>query len=95
MAIRLTCDGPRRVWCCYRCNQMKSDMTPDQWAAFMANTPHWWTTPSLSRRLVRLKRYYTGGIAPDITTIACIAGIGFSRRLTQHSSNTLPSTSPV
>ena len=86
MAIRLASDGPRRVWCCYRCNQIKSDMTPVQWAAFMANTPHWWTTPSFSRRLVRLKRYYTEGKDSDITTIACIAGIGFWRRITHHCS---------
>ena len=62
-------------------------MTPDQWAAFMANTPHWWTTPSFSRRLVTLKRYYTDGMEPDITTVACIAGIGFWRRIAQHCSD--------
>jgi hypothetical protein len=40
--------GTRTVWACVTCNQMKADMLPDHWDAFMAANPGWWNiSPSL------------------------------------------------
>lgn len=33
--------GQRTVECCYACNQMKGDMTPEQWETFRLDTPNW------------------------------------------------------
>jgi hypothetical protein len=27
---------------CYRCNNIKGNMMPDEWTAFMAANPYWW-----------------------------------------------------
>lgn len=35
--------GRRTVPCCRACNEVKGDMAPDQWFAFMAAQPAWWT----------------------------------------------------
>lgn len=36
--------GTTTVWACRQCNQLKADRTPQEWAAFMAENPAWWTT---------------------------------------------------
>ncbi len=33
------------VWCCRQCNEIKSDMMPEDWIAFMASIPRWWEHP--------------------------------------------------
>lgn len=30
------------VRACFACNQLKGDMSPDEWAAYRATTPTWW-----------------------------------------------------
>lgn len=30
------------VIACRACNELKSDMLPEQWAAVMRNVPEWW-----------------------------------------------------
>jgi hypothetical protein len=37
------------VWCCTLCNNIKADMMPEAWLAFMEANPNWW-----------LKRAYVG-----------------------------------
>lgn len=36
--------GRSRVWACFSCNNLKGDMSPDAWRAFMAANPGWWKT---------------------------------------------------
>lgn len=35
--------GDEMIWACWTCNNMKGDMLPGEWAAFMAANPEWWT----------------------------------------------------
>lgn len=34
--------GTFRVPCCLACNQLKGDMTAQQWVQFMHANPEWW-----------------------------------------------------
>lgn len=38
--------GRMTVWACESCNNMKGDMTQDQWSKFMASNPRWWNIRS-------------------------------------------------
>lgn len=40
-----------RVIACLRCNNIKGNMMPDEWAAYMEATPMWWTLTRYQRRL--------------------------------------------
>lgn len=42
-----------RVISCLRCNSLKGDMMPDEWAAFMQANPGWWTQTKYERRVSR------------------------------------------
>lgn len=37
-------NGTHTVWCCRQCNNLKANLTPAQWSAFMALFPKWWQT---------------------------------------------------
>ena len=32
------------VWACFTCNNLKGDMLPSEWQAFMDANPFWWIT---------------------------------------------------
>ena len=34
--------GKEKIVCCNKCNGIKGDMMPDQWAVYMAANPGWW-----------------------------------------------------
>jgi 5-methylcytosine-specific restriction endonuclease McrA len=34
--------GVETVWACWKCNNVKGDMTMPEWEAFMAAHPAWW-----------------------------------------------------
>jgi 5-methylcytosine-specific restriction endonuclease McrA len=34
--------GTKVFSCCFACNQMKGDMTVDQWRQFTKEVPEWW-----------------------------------------------------
>lgn len=34
--------GTYRVWCCAACNNLKGNLRPNEWRAFMAANPNWW-----------------------------------------------------
>ena len=34
--------GRKMVPCCRACNEIKGDMTPDQWSHVMRTVPGWW-----------------------------------------------------
>lgn len=34
--------GRGTVWACRRCNHLKGDMIPEEWAAYMRAVPNWW-----------------------------------------------------
>ena len=38
---------------CRKCNGIKGNMMPDEWAAFMAATPRWWASTRADRRADR------------------------------------------
>jgi hypothetical protein len=41
--------GDRTVWACVTCNQLKTDMLPDEWQTYMDENPRWWgRNPSLA-----------------------------------------------
>jgi hypothetical protein len=40
-----------KVIACLRCNSIKGDMMPDEWAAYMEANPMWWTLTRYQRRL--------------------------------------------
>lgn len=42
--------GLRTVLACFQCNNLKGDMLPDQWTAFMAANPEWWKQPQFQRQ---------------------------------------------
>lgn len=42
--------GTKTVRCCWGCNQMKKDMTPEQWAEFRLANPKWWERAPARRR---------------------------------------------
>jgi hypothetical protein len=37
------------VWACRHCNELKSDMLPDDWQSFMECYPRWWENPLFSK----------------------------------------------
>lgn len=37
--------GCETVWACRLCNELKKDMMPDDWEAFMECFPEWWLRP--------------------------------------------------
>lgn len=41
------------VLACRRCNGIKSDMMPEEWAAFMTAHPKWWLTRAERRKTRR------------------------------------------
>lgn len=43
--VPLSKGGRETVWACFLCNQLKADMMPDDWEAFMASFPQWWDHP--------------------------------------------------
>ena len=53
--IPLSRGGPdtkeNRVLACLRCNSIKGNMMPDEWAAYMEANPMWWTLTRYQRRL--------------------------------------------
>lgn len=34
--------GQFKIWCCSSCNNVKGNMLPAEWEAFMAANPQWW-----------------------------------------------------
>lgn len=34
--------GLHTIWACWTCNNVKGDMLPDEWTAFMLANPEWW-----------------------------------------------------
>jgi hypothetical protein len=52
--------GREKVICCWKCNSLKGDMMPDEWAAYMAANPGWWLLTRAqrkhSRRIAARKR---------------------------------------
>lgn len=40
-----------RVPACLRCNSIKGNMMPDEWAAYMEANPMWWTLTKYQRRI--------------------------------------------
>ncbi|SCB53453.1 HNH endonuclease [Bradyrhizobium yuanmingense] len=45
-----------RVPACLRCNSIKGDMMPDEWAAYMAANPMWWTLTRYQRHLQSISK---------------------------------------
>lgn len=41
--------GRRTVPACWQCNNIKGDMLQDEWQAFMAANPEWWSRPQFQR----------------------------------------------
>lgn len=52
--------GRKTVWACRQCNNLKGDLTPEQWSKVMATFPIWWkrfkTTAEIRTELVALAR---------------------------------------
>lgn len=48
--------GTKTVWACERCNAIKGNMMPDEWAAFMAANPGWWTMGRADIRAAKNQR---------------------------------------
>lgn len=38
--------GTATVACCFKCNQMKANLLPEQWREFMYSNPKWWVQPT-------------------------------------------------
>lgn len=36
--------------CCWHCNNLKGEMSPEQWGDFMTMNPRWWERPEFARR---------------------------------------------
>jgi hypothetical protein len=45
--------GKIKVWCCYVCNAVKRNMTPDQWAFYRDEHPEWWHKGSRAEKAMR------------------------------------------
>lgn len=58
--------GRERIVCCHKCNGIKGDIMPDQWAAYMAANPGWWLLTRAERRARRVARQ---GSAPAPPTV--------------------------
>jgi hypothetical protein len=58
----------KTIGCCFQCNNIKDNMMPEMWQAFMDKNPKWWL---LDRR--RLWRARRGLIAPVRNTPKSIA----------------------
>ena len=65
--------GRVKVWCCVACNNLKGDMLPCEWEAFMATNPEWWKLRRKPKRrgykisiLDDLNSFYRqhGGVVP-------------------------------
>lgn len=41
--------GTKTVFACLACNNIKGDMMPDEWSAYMAENPRWWTRYNSSK----------------------------------------------
>lgn len=46
--------GRKTVICCLKCNNLKGDMLPEAWAAYMAANPDWWKYSRNERKARRL-----------------------------------------
>lgn len=42
-----------KIICCHKCNGLKGDMLPDEWAAYMRANPRWWLLTHAERRASR------------------------------------------
>lgn len=47
--------GVRTVPCCFTCNNMKGQMTPEQWLAFRQENPRWWELPRARFEMMKPK----------------------------------------
>ena len=50
--------GRKTIICCLKCNNLKADMLPEVWAAFMAANPGWWKHSREERKARRLNGPY-------------------------------------
>jgi hypothetical protein len=57
--------GTDTVLCCYQCNQMKSDGSPEEWEAFMRTNPSWWMTGRIFKPVRRWN-----GMCPVLKVVA-------------------------
>lgn len=44
--------GRAKIIACIECNNIKGDMMPETWAAYMLAVPMWWTLTRLERRAI-------------------------------------------
>lgn len=58
--------GKLTVLACFQCNQIKSDMMPDQWEEFCRKNPMWWA----KRQSEYVMPISYVAICPVLTTIA-------------------------
>jgi 5-methylcytosine-specific restriction endonuclease McrA len=47
--------GSSTVRACYHCNNIKGEMSPDEWLMFMRDNPRWWEMPEHRRNRGRSK----------------------------------------
>ena len=47
------------VMACFKCNSVKGNMLPDEWAAFNAENPNWWAIPGGEAKAKRKARAST------------------------------------
>lgn len=57
--------GREKVWACRQCNELKRDMLPNDWRAFMECYPEWWNNPMFKRYGVPEKRRRAWGRGPS------------------------------
>lgn len=56
------------VMACFKCNSVKGNMLPDEWAAFNAENPNWWAIPggeAKAKRKARALRVYSTATDDD------------------------------
>lgn len=65
--------GDNCVIACNFCNNLKADLLPDEWQAFMDANPCWWTTA----RKPRLSRIVWGDVCPVM--LSCSNALFYER----------------
>lgn len=60
--------GLETILACFQCNQLKSDMMPEDWSRVMRENPGWWEIPGLGARIRNALRK-DNGVCPVMVVI--------------------------
>lgn len=73
--------GRFTVWACRHCNELKGDMHPEDWEAFMQSYPEWWRNPHFKNVGKHGSAKSAHGVCPVMEVVATELAQSRYRRL--------------